>query len=161
MDFEEIISLLRGLFEVRTLSTMATTTSSVLLIGSPFLPQSFRASTINTQITPSPWFSKMKIQRFRLRTRRNLVLRCARTESKGVSFGFRPPNFEVLNPNSVSKQLKFIPNFQWWQFVFGWPIGLASRTSYRQSMEIGRLWTLSCFTGKIRSHFVQLSLVLV
>ncbi|XP_022143688.1 uncharacterized protein LOC111013532 isoform X1 [Momordica charantia] len=79
---------------------MAATAATVSLIGAPFLPPPFRSAAANLQIAPTPWLSKLRfqLQPLRLPTRRTLVLRCARTESKGVSLGFRAPNFELPEP---------------------------------------------------------------
>ena len=79
---------------------------------------------------------------------RKFVVRAARTLSQGPSLGFRPPQFQVL-PHSI-----FYFNHQLILFVYllgvMWIlVGLASRTTYRECVEFGWFWNISCFTGNL------------
>lgn len=93
--------------------------------------------------------------RLHLNTPKTLIVRAARMESKGVTLGFRAPQFQV-HPNPFF--FFFIDYIIWtlnkyFLFLFflcGWfGIESASGASYWESLDIGRFWSVSSSTGTI------------
>lgn len=124
--------------------SMAATSASIYsahaLLVRPPTPRTI--ARMSYHFIPKWSFSKMGFSPLKLQSTvsaRKLVIRAARTESKGVSLGFRAPEFQVFIHYFVYLWINFFFKYGrkiWnWIFVllilgFGWT-ALASRASYR------------------------------
>lgn len=137
---------------------MAVATISLYSVCSCLLrsPRTLTKAVSLSQFTPQCSSFKLGFNPLQPRSTlpaRKLVVRAARTESRGLSLGFRAPNFEVLfmgffccwsfSPNEVRI---------YYSWIFVWDLVLDSRATYRESLEIGGFWITSCFTGEFKFY---------
>jgi hypothetical protein len=116
----------------------------------PFVHLSSTASEFSLSQSCSVSKSVFHPKRSKLNTRNNsyttsFVIRAARIQSKGVTLGFRAPQFQVFSlPLFIFLFIFFFSNigiitFLFLIFFFGWfEFEIAFRASYWQGLDIGR-----------------------
>ncbi|KAF3445546.1 hypothetical protein FNV43_RR10722 [Rhamnella rubrinervis] len=83
------------------MAAVAAAAASVCSVHASLLRPPRTFATMGNQFIPKCLFSKMGLNPLRLRSTasaRKLLVRAARTESKGASLGFRAPDFQISEP---------------------------------------------------------------